>query len=93
MGRSSLEGMLEMTDRNTALGWHLQSNHFPPHPAEMIPVAAAAIDAANAGENDKLIDLFDGVTWRDGRDSVEAWRLVDSLSLDAFIEQDEFYED
>lgn len=93
MGRASLEGMLEMIDRNTALGWHLQSNHFPPHPAEMIPVAAAAIDATNVGDNNRLIDLFEGVTWRDGRSAVEAWRLVDSLHLDAFIEPDEFYDD
>jgi len=59
----------------------------------MIPVAAAAIDAANAGDNDRLIDLFEGVTWRDGRSAVEAWRIVESLHLDSFIEQDEFYDD
>ena len=96
MGRMQLEGMIEMAGTSDEiLTWHLTSpsQSYPPHPVEMVAVARAAIDAANAGENDKLIDLFDGVTWRDGRDSVEAWRLVDSLNLDAFIEQDEFYED
>ena len=93
MGRSSLEGMLEVADKDVALKWHLRSNHFPPHPVEMVAVAAAAIDAANDDDFDRLIDLFDGVTWRDGRSSVEAWRLIDSLHLEGFIEQDEFWED
>lgn len=93
MGRSSLEGMLEMTDLDTALGWHLQSNHYPPVPSIMIPVASAAIDAANEGETDRLIELPDNVEFRDGRTAVEAWRIIESFHLDSFIEQDEYWDD
>jgi len=93
MGRSSLEGMLEMTDLDTALGWHMKSNLFPPPPSFMIPVAAAAIDAANEGETDRLIELPDGVEFRDGRTAVEAWRIIESFRLDSFIEQDEYWDD
>ena len=35
MGYSSAVGMAGATDLRTALGWHLQSNHFPPVPTEM----------------------------------------------------------
>lgn len=89
MGRSSLEGMMEMGDLDTVLSWHLQSNHYPPHPPIMIPVAKAAIDAANDIDYDRLIDLPEGVNYRDGRSSVEAWRIIESFHLDSFIEQDE----
>lgn len=93
MGRSSLEGMLEMTNLDTALGWHLQSNHYPPVPSEMIPVASAAIDAGNDQDYDRLVQLPDGVEFRDGRNAVEAYRIIESLHLDTFIEQDEYYDD
>jgi len=93
MGRSSLEGMLEMTDLDTALSWHLQSNHYPPVPVQMNAVAKAAIDAANEGDSDRLVPLPDGVEYRDGRTEVEAWRIIESFRLDSFIEQDEFWDD
>lgn len=95
MGRSSLEGMLEMTDLDTALGWHMKSNLLgsPSPPSFMIPVAAAAIDAANEGETDRLIELPDNVEFRDGRTAVEAWRIIESFRLDSFIEQDEYWDD
>jgi hypothetical protein len=85
--------MLEMTDRDTALGWHMKSNLFPPPPSFMISVAAAAIDAANEGEIKRLIELPEGVEFRDGRSSVEAYRIIDSFRLDSFIEQDEYWDD
>lgn len=93
MGRSSLEGMLEMTDLDRALGWHLQSNHYPPVPSEMFPVAKDAIDAGNESDFDRLISLPEGVEYRDGRTEVEAWRIIESFHLDSFIEQDEYYDD
>jgi hypothetical protein len=72
VGRTSLEGMLEMADADTALHWHLTCYHFPPIIGGEA-FAKLAIDAANAGEWDKVID--DGS--RRGRvaDVVESWHL------------------
>ena len=41
----------------TAVHWHLTSNHFPPHPTWMVPVALAAIGAVQNEDWDFDIDL------------------------------------
>ena len=57
MGATGAFGMAEaVTDGSVslsaALHWHLRSNHYPPHPLSMIPVAVAAVEAMNAGDYD-----------------------------------------
>jgi hypothetical protein len=81
-------GMLEMTDQDTALRWHLTSNHFPPVPESMIEPCKAAIDAMNDGQFDKPIPLPEGVTYR-GMSYSFAYLLVDSFHLDGFLTQEE----
>lgn len=78
----ALDGSVSL---EAAIGWHLRSNHYPPHPAFMVPVALAAIEAVNEGDYDRVIDLPDEVVFQDGRTSVEARLIVDSLHLGAFI--------
>jgi hypothetical protein len=41
----------------TAVSWHLSSNHFPPVPAFMVPVAIAAIEAGNDEDWDRELEL------------------------------------
>ena len=48
------EGNLSLT---TALSWHLHSNHFPPVPAFMVPVALAAVEAGQDEDWDRELDL------------------------------------
>lgn len=86
MGRMGTEAMLEMVKQDIALAWHLQSNHYPPHPPELIPTAKAAIEAGCDGDADRLIQLPEGIEWRDGRTKIEAWRIIESLHLDPFID-------
>jgi len=57
MGRASLEAMLEVTDLDTALAWHLQSNLHPPVPVVMAGPAKRAIEAVQSGHPDKPIAL------------------------------------
>lgn len=68
-----------------ALSWHLGSNHYPPVPSAFVPVCEQAILAAAQEDEDRLIDLPEGIVWKDGRDAVEAWRLVESFHLDSFL--------
>lgn len=88
MGRAALEGMLDpqfAMDRAAVLEWHLRSNHFPPHPRWMIPLAEQAIDACKAGEYEKLIALPEGVEHRRFGRSVPARELVEALHLAEFL--------
>jgi hypothetical protein len=72
------------------LHWHLTSNHYPPLPDYMVGVAERAIDLANEGEWDGLIELPAGVTRADtGERWVPVWKLVESLHLDAWVEGSE----
>ena len=86
MGRMGLEGMLEMTDSDTALRWHLQSNHYPPLPDCIFGLAKQAIELANDGEWDARIDLTKaGISWR-GQDSAPVSACVEAWHLDSFIQ-------
>lgn len=85
MGSLQAQEMARLADLDTALRWHLHSNHYPPLPLAFLPTCKAAIEAMEEEEAERLIDLPDGISWRDGRTAVEAWRIVESLHLGAFI--------
>lgn len=84
MGRMALEGMLEEADRDVALRWHLQSNHFPPVPLSMMDPCKAAIAAAEEEEWERRIELPEGCTWR-GEDSAPASAIIRSHHLEGFL--------
>lgn len=86
MGYSNAYAMAEATDLDTALGWHLTANHYPPIPSEMIPVAKEAIEAVIEMDPNRLIDLRDIVEYLDSKQA-PAWALVEHMHLDAFIDQ------
>lgn len=67
-----------------AVGSHMTSNLYPPPPSFMTAVAIAAIEAVRDGESDTLIDLPEGVLWRE-ESHVPAHAVIDSFRLDAFV--------
>jgi len=92
MGRRNLEAMLEVTDFDTVLAWHLQANLYPPVPIEMVAPAKRAIEAIQAGKPTTPIALVlpSGAYGRlyHGRTAYTAPPasvLADVLHLDAFI--------
>lgn len=48
------EGNISLT---AAVSWHLSSNHYPPVPSFMVPVAVAAIEAGQDEDWDRDVDL------------------------------------
>jgi hypothetical protein len=83
--------MLEVADRERALSWHLNSNHFPPIPE----VYEAAVEAIIAGEQedwDRDIPLPAGVTYRD-QDYAPAWACIEAWHLQGFLVDSEEVED
>jgi hypothetical protein len=79
--------MLTLTDFDTALRWHLQSNHFPPVPIEMMGPCNEAIDAANEDDWGRLIDLPENTSYR-GRSQAPAWAIVEAHHLSGFLEEE-----
>lgn len=87
MGMFSLLGMLEMgQDIDTVLRWHLGSNHYPPVPVTMVPVCKAAIAACEEEDYERLIDLPEGVLWRD-QTKVPTYEVVEAFHLQGFMEE------
>lgn len=93
MGTIGAMGMAEQVGAGAvslraALGWHLQSNHYPPHPAFMIGVAERAIRKARDGELDAKIRMPKGVEHRLYGTLVPVWAIIDSLHLDPFVDEE-----
>ncbi|MFA5626100.1 MAG: hypothetical protein WC965_01185 [Thiohalomonadaceae bacterium] len=85
MGRMSAIGMLEASgDMEQAVRWHFSGNCYPPIPPQMVPVALAAIEAANDNDYGREIILPDGVLFR-GSPSCSAGQAIDGLFLEAFV--------
>lgn len=90
MGRMYAEGLAGSDlPLEVSIGWHLQSNHYPPVPTCMNPLAIAAIKACNEDDPDRQLELPEGVEYRDGRTAVEAWRIVESFRLEPFVYYEE----
>ena len=85
MGQLGIDAMIDVTDPDTALVWHLESNHYPPIDLRFLPVAKAAIAAANEGDWDKVIDFPEGAQ----KESDTAHAICDALHLSSFITYDE----
>ena len=71
------------------IGWHLQSNHFPPVPSYMVEPCIQAIDYANEGEWDKLISLPEGVGYK-GLTVAPVHAIVEQHHLYNWIIESEF---
>lgn len=72
----------------TALSWHLTSNHFPPVPTTMVEPCVEAIENANNDEWDKMIRLPEGVGYR-GMTSAPTHAIVEQHHLESFLDDEE----
>lgn len=63
-----------------AVSWHLTSNHYPPHPTFMVPVAVAAVEAGQDEDWDRQIDLPLGCL--DHKVIVEDWNEIEHATCE-----------
>lgn len=72
----------------------LRNNHYPPVPLSMVQPCIDAIYACNEEESGKLIELPEGVLWRN-QPTAPAWAIVEGHHLDAWIHNfdEDYYED
>lgn len=80
---SAMEMAMSGADLNTVMGWHLQSNHFPPVPLSMVEPCIEAIDAYWADECDLEIELPEGITYK-GMTTAPAWAIIEQHHLGAW---------
>ena len=93
MGRTQAAGMAEgitkgWIDLTTALHWHLRSNLYPPLPRALIETAKTAIERANTGDFDSMIDLPRGIAFR-AETTMSVNDVVESLHLEPYITYEE----
>lgn len=96
MGRMQALEMGHYAPLNRALIWHLQSNHFPPMPLDLLPVARKAIELANqaiAEDNETLWQEMIYVPTADRKLSVS--EIIEGMHLDSFLDaiQEDVYGD
>jgi hypothetical protein len=95
MGSTGAQGFAELVDEGvvsieSALEWHLRSNHYPPLSRAFIGVAKQAIELGNAEFWEYEIDLPEGITTADNRSFITAAEAVETFHLDAFLQESEY---
>jgi len=90
MGLSTAIGITESNlSLEQQLSWHFSSNCYPPIPSQMIPVAKMAIFHYWEEDYDAMVELPEGVEFRNGATSIPASQIIESLRLDAWVMEDE----
>jgi hypothetical protein len=76
-------------DLETAIGYHLQGNHYPPVPLSMVQPCIDAIDAFYDEDTDRLIEMPKGVSYK-GNTHAPAWAIIEQHHLDAWLPESEY---
>jgi hypothetical protein len=71
-------------DLETAIGYHLQGNHYPPVPLSMVEPCIEAIDAYYEGDYNKMIEMPEGVFYR-GQKHAPASAIIEQHHLDSWL--------
>ena len=88
MGSLQAQEMAEMLDIESAISWHLSSNHYPPVTQSMVPACLEAIENAIAGNWLKKVELPAGTTYRGSR-FAPTDAIIDQHHLETWVELDE----
>ena len=90
MGSITAIGLADTTlDLETQLKYHLQGNHYPPVPAEMVKPCIEAIDAYYDEDFNRMIEMpmvGDFQILYKGSKQAPAWAIVEQHHLQWFIE-------
>jgi hypothetical protein len=68
----------------SAIGMHLQGNHYPPVPLSMVQPCIEAIDAYYDEDFDKEIEMPEGVSYK-GKTTAPAWAIIEQHHLNAWL--------
>jgi len=79
-------------DLESSIAIQLRSNHYPPVPLSMVQPCIDAIDAYWEDSTERKIELPEGVSWR-GETYAPAWAIIEGHHLEAWCQDDEYYEE
>ena len=89
MGAMRAMDIADNFDLEQGIGVHLQTNHYPAVPIEMVPVCIDAIDAVNSEGNwDKEITLPSGISWK-GLTTAPASAIIEQHHLEFWLIESE----
>ena len=88
MGNMTAIDLADNLDIETAIGYHLQGNHYPPVPLSMVEPCMDAIEAYWEQDINKLIEMPKGVSYK-GNTHAPAWAIIQQHHLDAWCTEDE----
>jgi hypothetical protein len=83
MGYTQAIEMANLMDMEQCIRWHLNYNHYPPIPIEMIPIAVKAIRLCREDKFDETIVTFfehQGYGW-----SLPAYAIVKAYHLEPWV--------
>jgi len=94
MGRMSAAGYKDCVNEglmteDEALRIHLTSNHYPPIPLMMLPVAKRALEKARRGEWEKKLRMPKDVTHKVYGKLVPVHEVMSHMHLDTFLDTEE----
>jgi len=72
---------------NQAISWHLTSNHFPAITTSMVGPCIEAIENANNGYWDKMVQLPEGVGYKGGT-SAPTSAIIEQHHLESFLDEE-----
>jgi len=89
MGRHSAVDMaLHNLNIESAVTWHLRSNHYPPHPWFMVPVALRAIKKFNKGQWNTKIRLPKEAEHREYGRLMPVTAFIEAMHLEPWLDID-----
>ena len=89
MGAMRAMDIAENFDLEDGIRVHLQSNHYPAVPIEMVPTCLEAIDAVNTESDwDKMISLPTGITYK-GLTQAPASAIIEQHHLEFWLIESE----
>lgn len=98
MGHNTASDLANLSDYGIELSYedqiaiHLTSNHYPPVPTSMVQPCIQAINAYNNDEPNLEIELPEPVEYK-GRNTAPAWAIVEQHHLEAWLDQDDYYDE
>jgi hypothetical protein len=90
MGYNTALDLAQELDLESAIGYHLQGNHYPPVPLSMVQPCIDAIDAYYEDDFNKEIEMPEGVFYK-GRTTAPAWAIIEQHHLNAWLPENEDY--
>jgi hypothetical protein len=79
-----VESELSLRDQ---LAWHLQGNHYPPVPLEMVDPCIDSIELACVGDWNAKVLLPEGVSYK-GDNYAPVWAMIEQHHLSEWVDDE-----